>query len=48
MQASQDGHLGVVKELVQHNPDMDLDQVTNVKLGEFLRPLHMLISIHTA
>ena len=30
LQASQDGHLGVVKALVEHDPEMDLDKTTKV------------------
>ena len=30
LQASQCGHLGVVKALVEHDPEMDLDKTTKV------------------
>ena len=33
LQASQDGHLGVVKTLVEHDPEMDLDETTKVVIS---------------
>ena len=33
LQASQDGHLGVVKALVEHDPEMGLDETSKVVIS---------------